>query len=151
MFMTMYGAGLRVSELTSLRVEDIDSTRMLLRVQEGKGQKQRYTRRLNRGLGETLMPFGSPDYSREELVAEMGSAFLCAHAGISPSVIENQAAYISGWLGRLREDKKLVIQAAAAGQRAADWIRGQRTWDATEGPAASAQSESPETEQPQQL
>jgi len=44
MFMTMYGAGLRVSELTSLRVEDIDSTRMLLRVQEGKGQKQRYAK-----------------------------------------------------------------------------------------------------------
>jgi len=39
--MTMYGAGLRVSELVSLRVEDIDSSRMLLRVREGKGQKQR--------------------------------------------------------------------------------------------------------------
>ena len=44
MFMTMYGAGLRVSELISLRVEDIDSARMLLRVREGKGQKQRYAK-----------------------------------------------------------------------------------------------------------
>jgi len=44
MFMTMYGAGLRVSELIHLRVEDIDSARMLLRVREGKGQKQRYAK-----------------------------------------------------------------------------------------------------------
>jgi integrase/recombinase XerD len=44
MFMTMYGAGLRVSELVTLRVEDVDSTRMLLRIQDGKGQKQRYAK-----------------------------------------------------------------------------------------------------------
>jgi len=89
-------------------------------------------KRLDRGLGETLMPFGSPDYGKEELIAELSASFLCGHAGIAPAVIENQAAYISGWLGRLKEDRKLIIQAAAAGQRAADWIRGQRTWDATE-------------------
>ena len=39
------------------------------------------------------------DPSREELVAEMGAAFLCAEAGISPVVLENQAAYVQGWLG----------------------------------------------------
>lgn len=44
MFMTAYGAGLRVSELVSLRVEDIDSSRMLLRVRHGKGQKERYAK-----------------------------------------------------------------------------------------------------------
>ena len=41
-------------------------------------------------------------YSLEELIAEMGAAFLCAEAGISPAVIENQAAYIQGWLGKWR-------------------------------------------------
>jgi antirestriction protein ArdC len=92
-------------------------------------------KRLDRGLGETLKPFGSPDYGKEELIAEMSGAFLCGHAGITPTVIENQAAYISGWLGRLKEDRKLIIQAAAAGQRAADWIRGQRTWDVNEATA----------------
>jgi integrase/recombinase XerD len=51
MFMTMYGAGLRVSELVSLRVGDIDSTRMLLRVCEGKGQKQRYAKLSKHLLG----------------------------------------------------------------------------------------------------
>lgn len=88
--------------------------------------------RLDRKMVGNTEPFGSPDYGKEELVAEMGAAFLCGHAGIHPPVIENQAAYISGWLGQLKQDKKLVIHAAAAGQRAADWIRGQRFADASE-------------------
>ena len=54
--------------------------------------------------------------------AEMGAAFLCAEAGISPAVIDNQAAYIQGWLRNLRNDRKLVIRAAASAQKAADYI-----------------------------
>ncbi len=69
-------------------------------------------------------PFGSATYSVEELVAEMGAAYLCAESGISPAVIENQAAYISGWLKRLRDDRKLVVHAAAQAQRAADYVLG---------------------------
>lgn len=80
--------------------------------------------RLNRGFDEAPSPFGSPDYSKEELVAEMGSAFLCAAAGIGPTTIEQSAAYISGWSKRLSDDKKLIVQAAARGQRAADLILG---------------------------
>lgn len=80
--------------------------------------------RLNRGLDEVSAPFGSPDYSKEELVAEMGSAFLCAAAGISPPTIEQSAAYIDGWRKKLTDDKKLVVQAAGQGQRAADHILG---------------------------
>ncbi|TWT48988.1 ArdC family protein [Botrimarina hoheduenensis] len=80
--------------------------------------------RLNRGLDESPAPFGSPDYSKEELVAEMGSAFLCASAGISPPTIEQSAAYIDGWRKKLKDDKKLVVQAAGQGQRAADHILG---------------------------
>jgi antirestriction protein ArdC len=56
----------------------------------------------------------------------MGAAFLCAEAGISPSVIANEAAYIQGWLGKLRGDKRLVVIAAAQAQRAADYILGVR-------------------------
>jgi integrase/recombinase XerD len=56
MFMTMYGAGLRVSELVSLRVEDIDSARMLIRIREGKGQKQRYAK-LSKYLLEVLREY----------------------------------------------------------------------------------------------
>jgi antirestriction protein ArdC len=80
--------------------------------------------RLNRGLDEQPASFGSPDYSKEELVAEMGSAFLCAAAGISPPTIEQSAAYLDGWRKKLKDDKKLVVQAAGQGQRAVDHILG---------------------------
>ena len=83
-----------------------------------------HSKRLARGIDTQPQPFGSSGYAKEELVAEMGSAFLCSEAGISPSVIENQAAYIAGWMQRLRDDKRLVVSAAGAGQKAADWILG---------------------------
>jgi antirestriction protein ArdC len=62
-------------------------------------------------------PFGSHVYSKEELVAEFGAAYLCAEAGISNAVICNQAAYVAGWLKKLRDDRKLLIHAAAQAQR----------------------------------
>jgi antirestriction protein ArdC len=66
----------------------------------------------------------SHDYSKEELVAEMGSAFLCGRCGITPKVIENQAAYIQGWLKQLQNNRKWLIYAAAKAQKAADYILG---------------------------
>lgn len=68
--------------------------------------------------------FGSVDYSKEELVAEMGAAFLCGHAGIETATIENSAAYIQGWIERLRGDHRLVVAAGSAAQKAADLILG---------------------------
>jgi antirestriction protein ArdC len=85
-----------------------------------------HSSRLDRKLDTEPKPFGSPDYGKEELVAEMSAAFLCGHAGIQPVVIGNQAAYIGGWLKQLKLDKKLVVSAAGQAQRAADWIRGER-------------------------
>jgi antirestriction protein ArdC len=67
-------------------------------------------------------PFGSPVYSKEELVAEFGAAYLCAEAGISNAVIHNQAGYVAGWLKKLRDERKLLIHAAAQAQKAADYI-----------------------------
>jgi antirestriction protein ArdC len=84
-----------------------------------------HSSRLDRKEITHIKPFGSQDYSREELVAEMGAAFLCAVAGIEQNTIANSAAYIQGWLKVLKDDKKLVVLAAAAGQKAADFIRGQ--------------------------
>ena len=78
--------------------------------------------RLNRESLTEAAPFGSPVYCREELIAEMGAAFLCTEAGISPVVLKNQAAYVQGWLGKLRGDNRLVVIAAAQAQRAADYI-----------------------------
>ena len=69
-------------------------------------------------------PFGSPVYSKEEMVAEMGAAFLCAEAGISNAVIDNQASYVAGWLKKLRDDRKILIHAAAQAQHAVDYILG---------------------------
>lgn len=60
-------------------------------------------------------------YSYEELVAEMGSSFLCAIAG-SELNIENSAAYISHWKTALEADQKLIIRAASAAQKAVDYI-----------------------------
>lgn len=86
-----------------------------------------HAKRLDRGLDRTLTPFGSPDYSKEELVAEMGAAFLAAAAGIGPETIEQSAAYIDGWRRRISAEPKLVTHAAGAGQRAADWILDDRS------------------------
>ncbi len=83
-----------------------------------------HSKRLDRKLDTDPKPFGSSDYGREELIAEMASAFLCGHAGIQPAVIENQASYIGGWLKTIRSDKRLLITAAGAAQKAADFIRG---------------------------
>lgn len=66
--------------------------------------------------------FGSERYAKEELVAELGAAFLCARAGIVPATVENSAAYLANWMQKLREDKRLIVTAAAAAQRAADFI-----------------------------
>jgi antirestriction protein ArdC len=67
-------------------------------------------------------PFGSETYSAEELIAEMGAAYLCAEAGISNAVIANQAAYVSGWLKKLRNDRKLLVHAAAQAQHAVEYV-----------------------------
>ena len=85
-----------------------------------------HSTRLDRRLDTAPMAFGSADYGKEELVAEMSAAFLSGHAGIKPATIDNQAAYIGGWLKTIKGDKKLVVTAAGAAQRSADWIRGER-------------------------
>lgn len=72
---------------------------------------------------EGLAPFGSEVYSKEELVAELGSAFLCADSGISNQEVENQAAYIKNWLQVLKNDNKFIIRAASQAQKAAKFIK----------------------------
>lgn len=68
--------------------------------------------------------FGDPSYSREELTAEMGAAFLSAIVGIEQATIENSAAYLDNWLAALRGDHKLIVDAASAAQRAVALIVG---------------------------
>lgn len=63
---------------------------------------------------------GSSDYAREELVAEMGSAFLCAALGIEPTV--RHSDYIASWLTVLKGDNRAIFKAASAASKAADWL-----------------------------
>ncbi len=65
-------------------------------------------------------PFGSAPYAKEELVAEMTSAFVCASLGIVPTV--RHADYIGSWLEVLREDDRAIVRAASAASKAADYL-----------------------------
>jgi antirestriction protein ArdC len=78
--------------------------------------------RLNRRQTTIVHKYGDQAYSKEELIAEMGASFLCGHAGIVNTTIENSAAYIQGWLKALKNDRTLLVHAAAQAQRASDYI-----------------------------
>ena len=78
--------------------------------------------RLNRHSLTEHDGFGGENYSREELVAEMGAALFCGQAGIETQTADNSASYIASWLRALKNDKKLVVTAAAQAQKAADYI-----------------------------
>ena len=67
---------------------------------------------------------GDHGYAREELVAELGAAFLCAELGITPEVRQDHADYLGHWLTVLKEDKRAIFSAAANAQRAADYLSG---------------------------
>lgn len=79
--------------------------------------------RLNRP-GVTGHPkFGTNEYSREELVAELTSAFCCATLGLDNSLTYNAASYIHNWLKSLRADPKAIVTASAQAQKAADYLQ----------------------------
>ena len=72
--------------------------------------------------------FGETNYSKEELVAELGAAFLCGGAGIENRTIDGSASYVHGWLDKLRPDPRLLGQAASQAQRAAEYMLGLDSW-----------------------
>jgi antirestriction protein ArdC len=79
--------------------------------------------RLDRAELQASTGFGSEEYSREELVAEFASAFLCAETGCSNEErVVNSVAYIQGWLRSLKNDKTLAVQAAQRAQKASEFI-----------------------------
>ncbi len=83
-----------------------------------------HAKRLARKGVVDITGFGTESYSQEELVAEIGAAFLCGTTGVDTGTVENSASYIAGWLKSLKDDKKLVVVAAAQAQRAVDYITG---------------------------
>ncbi|OEU68413.1 MAG: hypothetical protein BBJ57_02290 [Desulfobacterales bacterium PC51MH44] len=66
--------------------------------------------------------FGSKDYSKEELTAEMGAAFLCGHTGVENKTIDNSAAYIQSWVKKFKDKPKMVVSAAGKAQKSTDYI-----------------------------
>jgi antirestriction protein ArdC len=66
--------------------------------------------------------FGTAAYAREELVAELGAAFLCASLGIVPTV--RHADYLGSWLAVLKDDNRAIFRAASQASKAADWLLG---------------------------
>ena len=81
---------------------------------------------------EKINPFGSQDYSKEELVAEITAAMLCGITEIEQKTIKNSAAYIQNWLNVLQDDRKFFVQAAGKAQKAADYILGTTVEDSEE-------------------
>jgi antirestriction protein ArdC len=82
----------------------------------------KHEKRLSRDFGRKA--FGDEGYAKEELVAELGSAFICADLGITPEVRDDHAAYIGSWLKVLKGDKRFIFNAASHAQRAADYLHG---------------------------
>jgi antirestriction protein ArdC len=84
------------------------------------GHKSRLARK---GVTEASY-FGSHEYSKEELVAEMAAAFCCGELGIIPATLDNSAAYIQSWLKALKsqDNRNLIVSAASQAQKAFDYI-----------------------------
>ena len=82
----------------------------------------RHSSRLNRDLGRKKI--GDAGYAAEELVAEIGSAFLCADLNITPEVREDHAGYMDGWLTVLKNDKRAIFNAASHASKAVEYLHG---------------------------
>ena len=78
--------------------------------------------RLDRDFGRGR--WGDEDYAREELVAELGAAFLCADLGLDLTPREDHAAYLASWLRVLKGDRRFIFTAAAHAARACDYLQG---------------------------
>ncbi|WP_431022178.1 zincin-like metallopeptidase domain-containing protein [Erwinia rhapontici] len=80
-----------------------------------------HQKRLNReGITSSMRTFGDPVYAFEELIAEMGSAFLCAEIGIYGEVPHE--SYVSGWLKVLKEDKRALFRACRQAREASEFL-----------------------------
>ncbi len=86
--------------------------------------------RLNRPGVMARNAFGSEDYGKEELVAELGAVFLCARCGIEQPILPNSTAYLQGWLKTLKQSPSLLVSAASLAQKAVDYITGAKATEA---------------------
>ena len=78
--------------------------------------------RVDRKIGTLRSFFGSENYSKEELIAQMGSSFLCAMAGIDAATFDDSVSYLQGWVSAFKEKPRMIVEAASQAQRAVDYI-----------------------------
>jgi antirestriction protein ArdC len=90
------------------------------------------TSRCDRQLGKR---FGDNAYAAEELIAELGAAFTCAHLGLSTEPRADHAQYLASWLKVLKADKRAIFTAASKAQQACDWMT-HRASESAQGVAA---------------
>jgi antirestriction protein ArdC len=94
----------------------------------------RHKSRVDRDFGRKR--FGDEGYAMEELVAELGAAFLSADLELTPEVRGDHAAYIASWIKVLKNDKRAIFTASSHAQRAADYLHGLQQSAATQADAA---------------
>lgn len=98
----------------------------------------RHPSRLDRDFGRKR--FGDAGYAMEELVAELGAAFLCADLELTPQIRDDHAPYIAGWLQALKNDKRAIFTAASHAQKAADFLHGLQGRGSASEPDVSRQA-----------
>lgn len=98
------------------------------------GHKSRLDRNLING-------FGTAAYAQEELVAELGAAFLCADLGISNEPRDDHAHYLASWLKVMKDDSRAIFKAASAAEKACDLLKGTSTAEVE--PEADTPTETP--------
>ncbi len=94
----------------------------------------KHTSRLNREFGRKR--FGDEGYAMEELVAELGSAFLSADLDLTPEIRDDHSSYLASWLKVLKNDKRAIFTAASYAQRAVDFLNGFQNAASAEADAA---------------
>jgi len=94
----------------------------------------RHETRLNREFGRKR--WGDEGYAMEELVAELGAAFLSSDLGLTPDIREDHASYIASWIKVLKDDKRAIFSAASHAQRAVDFLHGLQPQEETCAAAA---------------
>lgn len=82
----------------------------------------KHPKRLDRDFGRKR--FGDEGYAKEELVGELGACFLAADLGFAPKSLEQSSAYIQFWLKALKDDKRLIFNAASHAQKAVEYLHG---------------------------
>ena len=105
---------IRVPHVDQFSSEDAYNATLLHEATHATGAKSRLDRL-------TAAPFGSEEYAKEELVAEMGASILAATLGLNYE-IENHASYIGSWLKALKNDNRFIFSAASQAQKAVDYI-----------------------------